>query len=138
MAMKKPRTKGRDASALLDRIAELEKRVMRIEAERDAALASAAKTAAPVLGPAAVTGSTASAPPVPVQTSATPLPTASAPTAPKGEVTEEILMVISAAVAAFLGKRAHVRQIRFLGSNAWAEQGRVSVMASHRWAMQRG
>jgi methylmalonyl-CoA carboxyltransferase large subunit len=46
-------------------------------------------------------------------------------------------MVITAAVAAFLGERGHVRQVRLLHSDAWAQQGRVSVMASHRWAVQR-
>lgn len=138
MATKKPRTKGTDVSALLRRIAELEKRVMKIEAERDAALAIAAKTAAPVLAPAAPTSPVATAITAPVQTSTAPSSAVAASTALKGEVTDEILMVISAAVAAFLGKRAHVRQIRFIGSGAWAEQGRVSVMASHRWAMQRG
>jgi methylmalonyl-CoA carboxyltransferase large subunit len=47
------------------------------------------------------------------------------------------LLVISAAVAAFLGERAHVRQVRLVHSDAWAQQGRVSVMASHRWAVHR-
>ncbi|RUL87299.1 hypothetical protein [Tautonia sociabilis] len=47
-------------------------------------------------------------------------------------VSQELVYVISAAVAAFLGKRAHVRQIRLLGSAAWAQQGRVTVQASHR------
>jgi methylmalonyl-CoA carboxyltransferase large subunit len=40
-------------------------------------------------------------------------------------------MVIGAAVAAFLGKKAHVRQIRLLGSAAWSQQGRVTIQASH-------
>jgi methylmalonyl-CoA carboxyltransferase large subunit len=44
---------------------------------------------------------------------------------------EEILLVISAAVAAFLGKRPHVCQIRLLGSAAWVQQGRVTIQASH-------
>ena len=51
---------------------------------------------------------------------------------PDGEVPEEILLAISAAVAAFLGERAHVRQVRLIRSAAWAQQGRVSVQASHR------
>jgi methylmalonyl-CoA carboxyltransferase large subunit len=138
MAVKKPRTAVTDVSILLNRIAKLEKRVMKIEAERDAALSAAAKTKSPVLAPAASLSPDATAILAPSQTSAAPSPAAIALVAPRGEVTDEILMVISAAVAAFLGKRAHVRQIRFLGSTAWAEQGRVSVMASHRWAMQRG
>jgi methylmalonyl-CoA carboxyltransferase large subunit len=47
------------------------------------------------------------------------------------DVSEEILLVISAAVAAFLGKRPHIRQIRLVGSAAWAQQGRVTIQASH-------
>jgi methylmalonyl-CoA carboxyltransferase 12S subunit len=44
---------------------------------------------------------------------------------------EEIVLIISAAVAAFLGKKAPIRQIRLLGSTAWAQQGRVTIQASH-------
>jgi methylmalonyl-CoA carboxyltransferase large subunit len=40
--------------------------------------------------------------------------------------------VIGAAVAAFLGKKAHVRQVRLLGSHPWAQQGRVTIQASHQ------
>jgi methylmalonyl-CoA carboxyltransferase large subunit len=46
-------------------------------------------------------------------------------------ITEEELLAISAAIAAYLGVRAHIRQIRLLSSNAWAQQGRVSIQASH-------
>jgi methylmalonyl-CoA carboxyltransferase large subunit len=45
---------------------------------------------------------------------------------------EEELLAISAAIGAYLGVRAHIRQIRLLGSTAWAQQGRVSIQASHR------
>ena len=48
------------------------------------------------------------------------------------EITDEILTVISAAVAAFLGVRAHVRQIRLIRSPAWAQQGRVTIQGSHQ------
>jgi methylmalonyl-CoA carboxyltransferase large subunit len=34
-------------------------------------------------------------------------------------------------VAAFLGKKPHIRQIRLLGSAAWAQQGRLTIQASH-------
>ncbi len=47
-------------------------------------------------------------------------------------VSEEVLLVISAAVAAFFGERVHIRQIRLVSSTAWAQQGRVSIQASHR------
>ncbi len=54
---------------------------------------------------------------------------ASAPAPPprRKKISEELLMAISAAVAAYLGKRAHIRQVRLIGSTAWAQQGRVSA-----------
>jgi hypothetical protein len=58
-------------------------------------------------------------------------------TADPTPISDEVLLVLSAAVAAFLGERAHVRQVRLVHSDAWAQQGRVSVMASHRWAVHR-
>jgi methylmalonyl-CoA carboxyltransferase large subunit len=48
------------------------------------------------------------------------------------EPSEETLLAISAAVAAFLGVRAHVRQVRLVHSTAWAQVGRMGVHASHR------
>jgi methylmalonyl-CoA carboxyltransferase large subunit len=63
-------------------------------------------------------------------------PTVTAPQAPAEPVveaiTEEELLAVSAAIAAYLGVRAHIRQIRLLSTNAWAQQGRVSIQASHR------
>jgi len=50
--------------------------------------------------------------------------------APEG-LSEEIVLVLGAAVAAFLGKKAPIRQIRLLRTGAWAQQGRVTVQASH-------
>lgn len=44
---------------------------------------------------------------------------------------EELILVISAAIAAFLGKKPHIRQIHLIGSAAWAQQGRVTIQASH-------
>jgi methylmalonyl-CoA carboxyltransferase large subunit len=46
-------------------------------------------------------------------------------------LSEELVLVISAAIAAFLGKKAHIRQIRLIGSGVWAQQGRVTIQASH-------
>ena len=46
-------------------------------------------------------------------------------------ISEEVLAVISAAIAAFLGKKASIRQIRLLGAAAWSQQGRVTIQASH-------
>ena len=112
--------------ALLERVAQLEDRVRSLEAERDAAVGAAAAFAAPAV---------VVMPPLPAPAAAgLPLVPARAPAEP---VSEEILLVIAAAVAAFLGERAHVRQVRLLSSPAWAQQGRVSVMASHRWAVHR-
>jgi len=55
------------------------------------------------------------------------------PVASAAGISEEELTAISAAVAAYLGVRAHIRQIRVIhSSGAWAQQGRVSVQASHR------
>jgi methylmalonyl-CoA carboxyltransferase large subunit len=47
------------------------------------------------------------------------------------EFSEELMLVLSAAVAAYLGKRPHIRAVRLHGSSAWAQQGRVFVQASH-------
>lgn len=52
-------------------------------------------------------------------------------------ITPEIVLAIAAAVAAFLGKRATIHQIRLTGTTAWAMQGRATVQASHgisRWS----
>jgi methylmalonyl-CoA carboxyltransferase large subunit len=50
-----------------------------------------------------------------------------APAAPS----EEDLLDISAAVAAFLGVRARIRQVRLVQSSAWAQVGRIGTHASH-------
>jgi methylmalonyl-CoA carboxyltransferase large subunit len=44
---------------------------------------------------------------------------------------EERIAMISAAVAAFLGVKPHIRQIRLAGGASWAQQGRVTIQASH-------
>lgn len=54
--------------------------------------------------------------------------------AESSEIPEEVLLVISAAVAAFLGKRARVRTVRRVpapGFNPWSQQGRVYIQGSH-------
>jgi methylmalonyl-CoA carboxyltransferase large subunit len=56
----------------------------------------------------------------------------SAPPAQAAEgLSEELILVISAAIAAYLGKKPHIRQIRLLRSDAWAQQGRATIQASH-------
>jgi methylmalonyl-CoA carboxyltransferase 12S subunit len=64
----------------------------------------------------------------PVQAVPAPQP---APAPPKPEITEEELIAVSAALAAYLGVRVRIKQIRLLSSHAWAQQGRVSIQASH-------
>ncbi len=52
------------------------------------------------------------------------------------EVSSDTLLIIAAAVTAFLGKKVRIRSARQLQSpyeiiNPWAQQGRVVVQASH-------
>jgi methylmalonyl-CoA carboxyltransferase 12S subunit len=46
-------------------------------------------------------------------------------------ISEEELLAISAALAAWLGVRAHIRQIRLIRTGVWAQEGRVTIQASH-------
>ena len=46
-------------------------------------------------------------------------------------MSDETLLVLSAAIAAFVGKRPRIRQIRLVSSTTWAQQGRVGIHASH-------
>ena len=52
--------------------------------------------------------------------------------APADEISPEILLAISAAVAAYLGERAHIRAVRLVSTSRWSQEGRVSIQASHR------
>ena len=50
------------------------------------------------------------------------------------QVTPELLMVMSAAIAAYLGKTVRIRQVRFFDPqlmNAWGQSSRVVVQSSH-------
>jgi methylmalonyl-CoA carboxyltransferase large subunit len=47
------------------------------------------------------------------------------------ELSSDIVIVISAAVAAYLGERAHIRSIRLVGTSRWSHQGRLSIQGSH-------
>lgn len=53
------------------------------------------------------------------------------------EYNEDLLLAISAAVAAYLGKRPRIRAIRLLDAGDWAQQGRVFVQASHTLKLAR-
>ena len=84
----------------------------------------------------------------PVPAVAAPANSGPAPAPPKpgepeksGEVAPETILILSAAVAAFLGKRARIRSARLVRaapSNAWAQQGRVFVQASHNLGVMHG
>ena len=64
---------------------------------------------------------------------APPQEEAAAPAAPAAdEISPEILLAISAAVAAYLGERAHIRAVRLVSTTRWSQEGRVSIQASHR------
>lgn len=56
---------------------------------------------------------------------------AASPATGAAGISEEEVLVISAAVAAWLGVHAHIRQIRLIRTGAWAQQGRVTIQASH-------
>lgn len=67
------------------------------------------------------------------QSAATAVPARAAP-APvtQGDISEEELLALSAAIAAFLGVRARIRHVRLVHSATWAQVGRVHIQASHR------
>ncbi|RPJ53822.1 MAG: hypothetical protein EHM24_32455 [Acidobacteria bacterium] len=120
----------KDLEQILERLQALEDRIRRLEGETQVAIGAAADfDVSPVPAAAAALPGGVAAPPVAADAPAAP--------APREEMSEEILLVLSAAVAAFLGERAHIRQVRLVHSDAWAQQGRVAVMASHRWAVHR-
>lgn len=54
------------------------------------------------------------------------------PAAADEEISPEVLLAISAAIAAYLGERPHIRAIRLVGTTRWSQEGRVSIQASHR------
>jgi methylmalonyl-CoA carboxyltransferase large subunit len=56
---------------------------------------------------------------------------AAPPPAPPAESDETLIYIITAAVAAYLGVKPHIRQIRLVSRASWAQQGRVTIQASH-------
>jgi methylmalonyl-CoA carboxyltransferase large subunit len=93
---------------LSGRLAEVEKKVAAAGAAAPAATTS--KVEAPVPEPSVTPSSVAAA----------------------AGISEEEFLAISAALAAWLGVQAHIRQIRLIRTGAWAQQGRVTIQASHR------
>jgi methylmalonyl-CoA carboxyltransferase 12S subunit len=80
--------------------------------------------------------------PVPAPVSAPAVAAAESPTVQnhsarkQDEVTPELLVVMAAAVTAYLGKKVRIRSAKMLQSpyeivNPWSQQGRVFVQASH-------
>lgn len=118
--------------ALTAQMAALTARLEKLEAAGPAAPAAASVTAVetmaePVVLAVAVQPEVAHTAPVAPASERVTVPGKAA-----DEFSEELLLVLSAAVAAYLGKRPHIRAIRLQGSSAWAQQGRVFVQASHQ------
>ncbi len=66
----------------------------------------------------------------------TPVAAAKEAASRDGEVTPETLVVIAAAVTAFLGKKVRIRSAKLLRAqqqvaNLWSQQGRMLIHASH-------
>lgn len=96
--------------------------------------------------PEALPAAPVAAAPVPAAKEETPAAPVAAPQAAPGptikvqgaeELSPEVLMVISAAVAAFLGKTGRRPRVVQTGINPWAQQGRVIVQASHNLGVVR-
>jgi methylmalonyl-CoA carboxyltransferase 12S subunit len=47
------------------------------------------------------------------------------------EVSEDVLLAISAACAAYLGKRATIKQVHLRRDSSWASAGRAAAQQSH-------
>jgi methylmalonyl-CoA carboxyltransferase large subunit len=59
---------------------------------------------------------------------------AAAPPEGAVEISDELVGAIVAATSAYLGVRPRIRQIGLVGGGSWAQQGRVSIHASHNLA----
>ena len=74
----------------------------------------------------------AKAQPAVVAASVTPQgPRSASEPAHSAGISEDEVLALSAAVAAFLGLHAHIRQIRLIRSGNWALQGRATIQGSH-------
>lgn len=51
-------------------------------------------------------------------------------------VSPELISIISASIAAYLGVKPRIKQIRLVGGASWAQQGRVTIQASHALNVQ--
>jgi hypothetical protein len=121
---------------LSERVAELEKLIAEM---RNVAAAQGGKAVVPQEAPKALAAAAAGAEVVKSPKAASA--TVSKPVVKSEEgISPEVLVVIAAAVAHFMGKSVRIRSARLVhpaGSNPWAQQGRVFIQASHNLAMQR-
>jgi methylmalonyl-CoA carboxyltransferase large subunit len=56
------------------------------------------------------------------------------------EITPELLMIMSASIAAYLGKSVRIRRARFIcqqGPSSWSQVGRVSIQTSHTFSINK-
>lgn len=56
------------------------------------------------------------------------------------EITPELLIIMSASIAAYLGKNVRIRRARFIsdqGQSSWSQQGRVSIQSSHTFSINK-
>ena len=56
------------------------------------------------------------------------------------EITSELLIIMSSAIAAYLGKNVRIRRARFIsdqGPSSWSQQGRVSIQSSHTFSINK-
>jgi len=120
--MSKAKPRKEDPGEVLARIeaalAALAERVERLEGRGAPAAPAPAEAARPEAGKPEEAPAAAKAPAPP-------------PAVAADGITEEELLAVSAALAAYLGVRVRIRQIRLVSSAAWAQQGRVSIQASH-------
>ncbi|MEI8186015.1 MAG: hypothetical protein WCG19_04915 [Chlorobiaceae bacterium] len=64
--------------------------------------------------------------------------THSEPINSESNITPELLVIMSAAIAAYLGKNVRIRRARFIidqGPSSWSQQGRVSIQSSHTFSI---
>jgi methylmalonyl-CoA carboxyltransferase large subunit len=115
-----------DLGALVEAVGALREELARL-GERVAALEAAT---APATGAGAAPGA---APPA----GATAPPTEQGGWVKPETLDPELLLVISAAIAAFLGKKPHIRQIRLHTSPTWVQVGRVNIQGSHALPVHR-
>lgn len=111
-----------DAEALRATLEEIRSQLATL-AERVNGLEQLISPAAPESAPAAIA-------PTP-EPAVSNLPATNSSVAAEAGISEEEILAISAALAAWLGVQPHIRQIRLIRTSAWAQQGRVTIQASH-------